>query len=248
MRILLICTLFVSLAPAFGSQAVQRATTADEVMAKVFARDRQREKASQGYTGTRRYIFENEGWKKHAEMVVSVKGEPDGSKHFEVVSEEGWKSANKRVLRKMLESESETSRPGMRSTTLLSPENYTFSLAETVTADPPTYVIDVVPKRHDKYLFKGRIWVNGLDYAVMRCEGSPAKNASFWIHSVHFVHRYSKTGDFWFPSTTDSLTDARIFGATSVAIQYFDYAPNVVPLHELPSLTDMSLKVPNVSH
>jgi hypothetical protein len=30
---------------------------------------------------------------------------------------------------------------------------------------------------------------------------------------------------FWFPSTTDSLTEARIFGATALKIEYFDYKP-----------------------
>ena len=51
---------------------------------------------------------------KRAELLVSVKCDPDGTKHFEVVSEQGWNSANKRVLRKMLESETETSRPQVR--------------------------------------------------------------------------------------------------------------------------------------
>jgi hypothetical protein len=202
-------------------------TTADAVMAKVFVRDRQREKISQGYAGHRLYVFDNEKWHKHAELLVSVKGDPDGTKHFEVLNEEGWKSANKRVLRKMLESETETSRPEMRPKTLLTPENYAFSLLQTDFIEGrPTYVIAVEPKRKDKYLFEGRIWVDGLDYAVVRCEGKPARNPSFWTRSIQFVHQYQKTSDFWFPNTTKSVTDARIFGKTDVVIHYFDYAPN----------------------
>ena len=249
MRTLIFCALLLSFAPAIGSQAVEPATTADEVMAKVFFRDRQREKLSQGYTGSRRYIFDNQGWHKHAQLLASVQGDTDGTKHFQVVAEEGWKSANKHVLRKMLESETETSRPSMRPGTLLSPDNYTFSLVNTdVVEAQPTYVIDVAPKRKDKYLFRGRIWVNGIDYAVMRCEGSPARNPSFWTHKVHFVHQYRKNGDFWFPSATESVTQARIFGETKVTIHYFDYAPNSVPLQTSPDSENASVKVPNASH
>ena len=215
---------------AVGQVAEPPATKADEVMAQVFIRDRQREKISQGYVGERRYVFDNNKWHKHAELLVAVKGDPDGSKHFEVLNEEGWKSANRRVLRKMVESESETSQPTNRPKSLLTTENYSFSLLRSeVVEGRPTYVIDVAPKRHDKYLFEGQIWVDGLDYVVVRCEGSPARNPSFWIRSIHFVHQYHKSGEFWYPDTTESVTEARIFGKTDVTIHYFDYTPNTDP-------------------
>ena len=36
---------------------------------------------------------------ERAEMLVQVQGDKDGTKHFEVVSEDGWKAAHKHVLR-----------------------------------------------------------------------------------------------------------------------------------------------------
>ena len=80
---------------------------------------------------------------KRAEMLVQVQGDPDGTKHFEVVSEEGWKAAHKHVLRKMLESESETSHPDMRAKTRINPENYDFEMAGTELIDGRTaYVLE----------------------------------------------------------------------------------------------------------
>jgi len=38
---------------------------------------------------------------------------------------------------------------------------------------------------------------------------------------------YQKSGAFWFPLTTESETDARLFGTTDLTIEYFDYKPNV---------------------
>jgi len=198
----------------------------DEIVARMAAHDLQRQSSVQGYTGMRRYVLENQKHNKRAEMVVRVKGNQDGSKHFEIVSEAGWKAAQKHVLRKMLESEAESSRPEMRANAKLNNANYDFTLAGTdQLAGRTAYVLEVRPKRKEKYLFEGRIWVDASDYALMRAEGSPAKNPSFWTKSTHFVQVYQKSGPLWFPLSTVSVTDARIFGATSVDIEYFDYAP-----------------------
>jgi hypothetical protein len=218
---------------ALGSTTITNARQApipdaDEVIAKLLDHNNQRDKLGDGYTGSRRYVLENQRLNKRAELLVIVKCDPDGTKHFEVVSEQGWSSANKRVLRKMLESETETSQPQVRPSTIVSPENYRFQmLASEFLEARPVYVIQVQPKREDKYLFEGRIWIDAEDFAVVRVEGKPAKNPSFWTRSVHFVQQYHKSGDFWFPLSTDSVTEARIFGTTEVTISYFDYQPNL---------------------
>ena len=173
----------------------------------------------------RRYILENQHLHKRAEMLVQVQGDRDGTKHFEVVAEEGWTAAHKHVLRKMLESESETSRPEMRAKTKLNPDNYAFEVIGTeLAADRSAFVLEIKPKRKDKYL-RGRIWVDSEDYALVRAEGNPAKNPSFWTRSTHFVQVYQRRGPLWFPLSTQSVTEARIFGTTGVSIEYFDYAP-----------------------
>ena len=64
------------------------------------SRDLQRQVSIEGYAGMRRYVLDNQHLHKRAEMLVQVQGDPDGTKHFEVVSEEGWKAAHKHVLRK----------------------------------------------------------------------------------------------------------------------------------------------------
>jgi len=228
MRIRTIVILCLALGSITRCHAQQAPTLgANEIIVRLMGRNSQREKLQGGYSGTRRYVLENQKFNKRAEMLVSVNCDPDGTKHFEVVSEEGWNSANKRVLRKMLESESETSRPQARERTSISSENYNFQMIGTDSLESrPVYIIEVLPKREDKYLFEGRIWVDAEDFAVVRVEGKPAKNPSFWTHSVHFVQEYHKSGTFWFPLSTESVTEARIFGKTEVTISYFHYQPN----------------------
>jgi len=200
---------------------------ADEVIGQMVAGDAQRMISFEGYEGMRRYILVNEHMHKRAEMLVRVSGDPDGTKHFEVVTETGWKAAQKHVLRKMLESESEASRPEVRVKTRLSTDNYEFQIAGTErSGERVVYAIDIRPKRREKYLFEGRIWVDAQDFALVRAEGNHAKNPSFWTKSVHFVHTYQKSGAFWFPLTTEGVTDARLFGTTDLTIEYFEYKPN----------------------
>ena len=212
--------------PLFGQAPVVNSLTADDVMARMFEQDHQREALGGGYSGSREYTLRNQQLNKRAEMVAGVVCDADGTKHFQVVSEDGWKSANKHVLRKMLESESETSQPTTRPMTRMVPQNYEFQLIGSESLEGrPAYVIDVIPKRSDKYLFRGRIWVDAADSALARAEGEPAKNPSFWTRSVHFVQQYHKSGPFWFPAQTTSVTEAHIFGTTDVSIRYFDYSP-----------------------
>ncbi|HZD51352.1 MAG TPA: hypothetical protein VE178_21620, partial [Silvibacterium sp.] len=92
--------------------------------------------------------------------------------------------------------------------------------------DRMTYVVDIVPRREEERLIQGRAWIDAQDYAVTRIEGEPAKDPSFWVRSVHFVQTYRKSGPLWFPVTTQSVTEVRVFGATTLTINYFDYAPN----------------------
>jgi len=214
----------------------ETAPTAEEIVARMAAHDSARQASIDGYAGMRRYVLENQKFQKRAEMLVQVQGDRDGTKHFEVVSEDGWKSAHKHVFHKMLESEAETSRPDMRVSTKLIPENYDFVLVGTeLVGGRAAYVLEVHPKRSEKYLFQGRIWVDAEDYALARAEGKPAKKPSFWTKSVQFVQIYQRCGPVWFPLSTQSVTEAHIFGTTNVSIEYFDYTP------KMPSRDGLSL-------
>ena len=216
---------------AIAADASSQLPTGDEVVAKMMARDSERQATLYGYTASRRYVLENQRHHKRAEMLVRMTCLRDGSKQFETISETGWGSARKHVFPRLLEAETEASRPGLRERSRLIPENYAFEMVGTEYVDErPAYVIAIAPKTPNKYLMQARIWIDADEYAIVRIEGKPAKNPSFWTKSVHFVHKYEKRGSFWFPVSDRSVTDVRIFGSTEVIIEYFDYAPNTSAL------------------
>src|SRR5689334_15297515 len=86
-------------------------SSADEVVAKMVQHDDERRAALQGYTGVRRYVLENPKHHKQAEMLVRMTYHKDGSKVFEVESCTGWGAARQHVFPRLLEAESEASRP-----------------------------------------------------------------------------------------------------------------------------------------
>jgi hypothetical protein len=240
MRFSLLFLVFVGAVAAEDSN--QALPSASDVVAKMIERDNQRQAALHGYTAVRRYILENSRHHKRAEMLVTMACLDNGSKEFERVSESGWGTARSHVFPKLLEGESEASRPDVRERSRITPQNYSFEMVgQDYVNQRLAYVMDIAPKTQNKYLVQGRMWVDAADYAIVRIEGKPAKNPSFWIKSVHFVHTYQKSGPFWLPASDRSVTDARIIGATELTIEYFDYATNPPTLSALREPTAGSL-------
>jgi hypothetical protein len=201
--------------------------TAGDVVDRMIAHDRERQAVLHGYTAMRRYVLENQSHHKRAEMVVRMTYGGDGSKQFEVISTDGWAGARKHVFPRLLEAETEAARPDLVERSRITPGNYTFELSGTESVrGRVAYVMAIEPKTPNKYLTRGRIWVDADEFAIVRVEGEPAKIPSFWFKSVHFVHDYDKIGSFWLAVSDRSVTNVRVFGATEMTIEYFDYKPN----------------------
>jgi outer membrane lipoprotein-sorting protein len=176
------------------------------------------------YIAQRKYTLVNTRFSKRAELTAKVSYRKPGDKSFEVLSESGSQIIRNRVLRRMLEAETDASKAGNRQQTRFLPANYEFRLLGMAELEGhPCYILDLNPRTENKYLVRGKAWVDASEFAVRRVEGSPAKNPSFWIRDTKIVQRYQKVGDFWLPLSNQSTTDVRIFGKTDVTIDYFDY-------------------------
>lgn len=216
--------------------------TVDQIVGRLVQADENSVAALGGYTGKRRYRFENKRVKKRAEVVVQLRCANDGTKTFEVVSESGSAFVRSRILRKMIEAETKSNRKDEREQSRILPANYDFRLIGTdVSEGRPAYLLDLIPKTKNKYLIQGRVWVDAEDYAITRIEGTPAKNPSFWIKSVKVVHQYGKTGRFWLPVMNSSWAEARIFGPTDVTIDYYDYVVSDLNVGRTPQEDRVSL-------
>ena len=128
------------------------------------------------------------------------------------------------MFKKLLQSEKEALEAENLRRTALNEENYVFTLLDyEITSAGSRYVLSVEPRRKDKFLYSGRIWVDAEDFAVVRIEAEPAKNPSFWTKSTKIEHRYVKVNSFWLPAQNHSLTTVRFGGHADLTIDYQDY-------------------------
>jgi hypothetical protein len=198
-----------------------------QLTARMAQMDRERLQSLDRYTGTMHYSLNNKRFKTHAEMTVRMVYGSGGKKEFQVVSESGSEWVRKYVFRRLIRVEQESAQGAAHTETRITPDNYNFRLIRMETANGrPCYLLDAVPRTKNKYLFRGRVWVDAEDAAVTRVEGSPAQSPSFWTASVHFVHQYEKVGPYWLAASNVSQTEVRIFGSTELKVEYSDYVVN----------------------
>ncbi len=198
--------------------------TAVEIMSKVEAADTARRAALGSYTSTRQYEVENDRFHVKAAMTVQVEVDARGGKKFRVVSVSGPAAVRKLVFQRMLDTEKGTSTPEGQASTRISNANYTFRLMEETAADGKRqFVLDAKPRKPSAVLFRGRIWVDADEFAVVRIDGEPAKNPSFWVSKTHFVHEYAKVGGRWLASVNRSESDIKVFGKSRVTVRYGEY-------------------------
>src|ERR1700680_3921203 len=176
---------------------------AEQVARKLQERNAQRAAALNQFSSTRVYRIQYRGFpsNRDAEMVVNVTYRAPNAKEFSVVSETGSKFIIDHVLKKLLEGEQEAANEENRQRTALSTENYDFTSAGyEATPDGAQYVLNLLPKTKNRFLYRGKIWVDAKDFAVVRIEGEPAKNPSLWVKKTEIEHKYVKVDDFWLPA------------------------------------------------
>lgn len=205
---------------------VQDRLTLSEVVGKLTEMNAERALALQRYSSRRTYQLDYAGFPSsmHAEMVVDMSYSAPATMEFTVVSQSGPKWMINLVLKKILETEQESIGAANRASVQITEQNYKFKMADTQdVTDGCSYVLDVEPKVTNKFLFRGRIWVDDKDFAVCRIEAEPAKNPSFWIKKTDIHHTFLKVGDFWLPAENRSVSRVRLDGHATLTIKYGDY-------------------------
>lgn len=222
----------LGMSQAAGAQPSDAATsllaplTAEEIVSNMVRRNLERAHALGAYRGTRVYRLEYRGFpgSRNAEMTVDVIYRSPSTKEFSIRSQKGSQLLIDRVFQKMLQSEKEALTEENQKHVALNTDNYRFSLAgQESTPTGPSYILSVEPITNDKLLYRGRIWVDAEDFAVVRIEAVPAKNPSFWTKETKIEQVYSKVGDFWLPVSNRSSSSIRLGGHASFTIDYQDY-------------------------
>jgi hypothetical protein len=204
-----------------------------QIFAELDAHNELRKSALHDYTVRRTYQVVDLKGKVHAEEIGRMEFHAPDKKEFVVTSETGSGMIRRMALNQLISSEIEAAAGKEHHDSSLSPENYSLDLlGEQQVGSYRCFVAQAVPKRKDKYLFEGRVWIDVEDYAVVRIEGHPAKKLSFWIQRADFVRQYQKIGSFWLPRRDETFVQVRVYGKKVLTIDHRDYVVNAAQDNE----------------
>jgi hypothetical protein len=201
--------------------------TESQVLAELAIHNEERRTALHDYTVLRTYQVVDLKGKVHAEEIGRMEFLSPDKKAFTVTSESGSAVVRHMALNPLINSEIETAAGKEHHDSAISADNYSLDLLGEQQVGPyRCFVAKAVPKRKDKYLFEGKLWIDVKDYSVVRIEGHPAKKLSFWIQRVDFVRQYQKIHEFWLPQKDQTLVQVRLYGKKVLTIDHRDYVVN----------------------
>src|ERR1700674_185363 len=227
----------VAVSPAFAGQTAQErafssyraptSLTGDEVVAKMLERNRLRNEQLQRYSAVRTYEIKNPEGKLAAQAMVRVEYWAPDKKTFSNISEKGSGIVRHLGFDRLIQSETETSSGQEHRNSAITTANYTFSLSGEEDVGPyHCLVVEATPKRKEKYLFEGKIWIDADDFAVVKIADHPAKKPSFGINRVEFVRQYQRIAGFWLPFRDETSVEVKMYGKKVFTIDHQQYVIN----------------------
>lgn len=156
--------------------------------------------------------FNQEGW-------IDAWTELDGGEFkYEIATERGSEYIRNKVLRTLLTREQELVNNGEAGRAEISHDNYSFQDAAG-NSDGFRYVL-LKPKRKDVLLVDGRMVLNPEGTALLRVEGTLAKNPSFWTSTVNIVREFATVDGVRVPVTTATVAKLKFAGEAQLDVRY----------------------------
>jgi hypothetical protein len=144
-----------------------------------------------------------------AQVVANISVLPPNNKEYEIERSSG--GMGEKVLRDVLKKETEPAKETQRKE--ISPDNYNFQwLGEESLNGQRCYVLSLLPKRDEKDLLKGKIWIDATTYNIRQIEGSPVKNPSWWVRDVNIQMKFAEVDGMWLHTATYAEANVRFKG------------------------------------
>ena len=218
----------------------------DQLFAELAARNEMRKAALLDYTVQRTYQVVDLNGKVHAEETGQMQFRAPDQKTFAATSATGSGLIRRMALNPLISSEIEAAAGKTHHDSAITPANYSLELlGEQQVGAYHCFVAKAIPKRKEKYLFEGTLWIDADDYAIVRIEGHPAKKLSFWIERAEFVRQYQKINGFWFPEKDQTQVQVRLYGKKVLTIEHQNYVVNASLNHPTQNTVAQNTTVQN---
>lgn len=103
-------------------------------------------------------------------------------------------------------------------------DNYDFSLLGNDSVDGhPCFVLQMMPKRGQAELIRGRVWVDRQSFLIRRIDGDLVKSPSWWVKSAHVDIRFADFRGAWLQTSWQAIAQVRCFGDQELTSRVLDY-------------------------
>jgi hypothetical protein len=168
------------------------------------------------YSASRR--LEASGCGQRGWLDVQTNFTPEAGLSYEVTAEGGSGFIRSRVLRSLLDEEQRLIARKGGPAVALSTDNYEFE-PETVDTEGLA-IVRLMPRRKERALIIGRMFLSPLNGDLSRVEGRLAKTPSFWISRVNVVRSYGRINGVLMPVLLETNAQLRFFGSSEMRMTY----------------------------
>ncbi len=170
---------------------------------------------SRPYKVVRQYkVFRGVDPKPYSEVTAQISFTPPDTKTFKITEKQGSREGIK-IVDAILQQEVTYAKAGHPDD--ISRSNYDFVfLGEQAFGAAPEYVLHIIPKREEKGLFLGDIWVDAKTYHIRQIIGVPVKSSSFWIKDIHITLQFAAVNGMWIPVSEHAIATVRFLGIVTL--------------------------------
>ena len=230
-----LCFLVVVLTGEVAAQTGDTVPTLDTIIARMAQARAENQACFRSYVVTRDYrLFGRDRDRFKAQVIADITFTPPDTKQYTIQKADGSR-LGKSIVRRTLAGEVDIAKD--YALTDFSTDNYDFRFTRVVDlGGRPSYELELLPKREDKSLLRGIIWIDSATYLPGRIEAEPAKSPSWWLRDVNVTLLYGGVSGMWLQTRMEVTANVRILGPylmISKDVEYRISEPVVASCREL---------------
>jgi len=217
--------LLLSVAALVASTSAQTGTTmptVETIIARMAQARTDNQSRFRPYIVTRAYtLFGQERQKSKSEVTADVTFVPPDRKQYAIQQSQG-SGLGEILVRRMLAGEADITKNS--ASTDFSTQNYDFRFVRQEDVEGQRcYMLELLPKRQDRNLVRGNVWVDVKTYLLRRTEGQPAKSPSWWLRDVRMSFSYGEVSGMWLQTSSEATATVRLLGQHTMVMRDMKY-------------------------
>lgn len=217
-----VCFLLIASLAAFAQPPAPAVSDPDlnTIVSRMLAAQQRNREQVKPLTVKRDYQLLDKEQDQKAQVIAHITYLPPNQKQYQIESSSG--GMGQKILKDVLAKEVQPARDPERQE--LSQKNYDIQLLRTESLDGHAcYVLGLKPRRDDKELISGQVWVDRQTYNIRRLEGTPAKNPSWWIRDLHVLMGFADVNGMWLRTFTYAVANVRFKGRYEMVARDLEY-------------------------